>query len=518
MDVYVARQPIFDRKRQVYAYELLFRSAAERLEYDGADSFSATVQVIANSLFAIGLENLLGGKKAFLNFDRALLIGGLAAVLPSETLVIEVLESVEPDDQVVAACRSLREQGYTIALDDFTPHPRFDPLVELSGIVKLDLRTTPRDEQERLLRIFSRRGISVLAEKVETQEEFDWALKAGYDYFQGYFFMRPAVVRGHRVPAAKISCLRLLSEIHKADLDLPKIRSIVSQDVSLSYTLLRYANSALFHFRTNIRSIEHALALVGETGIRHWAAISALPLLAKDKPGELVTLSLVRGRFCEHLARVTGYPEPPQAFLTGLFSLLDALVDEPLEEALGRASIHGTIRDALLATSPSGLLYQTLHLVRDYEMADWNSVAALARELNISGETVTEAYAESILWARQTLRATDRRTNTRRNARHPANTALSIVWGDANGKERTVNARLLNVSLSGMQIQVDHKIPVEALVSCDDPRVGISARGPVRYCNFTNGKYRVGVEFAEGAGWRGPLAGADVAGVAAVRS
>src|SRR5580658_4770528 len=362
MDVFVARQPIFDRTRQLYAYELLFRSDEVHNEYNGADSSSATTQVIANSLLTFGLENVACGKKVFLNFDYSLLMGGMHAVLPRETTVLEILESVEPNDELIAACRDLNEQGYTFALDDFVDHPGFEPLTQIAKMIKVDMRTTSKPEQERLLRTYRPRGIAMVAEKVETHEEFEWAKGAGYDYFQGYFFARPAILKGHQIPAAKVNCLRLLREMQFSDLNFEELRAIISADLSLSYKLLRYVNSALFARQGEIQSIAHSLAILGEEAIRHWAALAALPILAKDKPGELVTHSLVRACFCERLTQLAKDSEHGRGFLMGLFSLLDALIDVPLEEALHQAGVGPAISGALLGTEgqagPLGEIYK----------------------------------------------------------------------------------------------------------------------------------------------------------------
>src|SRR5580698_4623560 len=195
MDVFVARQPIFDRSRELYAYELLFRSDDVDNRFDGTEAGSATTQVIANSLLTIGLENVAGGKKAFLNFDDKLLLGGLHTMLPREEVVLEILESVGPSDELIAACYDLNRQGYTFALDDFVGGQRLEPLTQIAKIIKVDMRATSKPDQERLLETYRPRGITMLAEKVETPEEFEWAKNAGYDYFQGYFFARPAVLR-----------------------------------------------------------------------------------------------------------------------------------------------------------------------------------------------------------------------------------------------------------------------------------------------------------------------------------
>ncbi len=505
MDVFVARQPIFDRTRQLYAYELLFRSGDVHNEFDGTDSSSATTQVIANSLLTFGLENVACGKRIFVNFDHSLLMGGLHAILPKETTVLEILETVEPNPELIAACQDLTEQGYTFALDDFVDQPNFEPLTQIAKLIKVDMRTTAKGEQERLLRTYRPRGIAMVAEKVETHEEFEWAKSAGYDYFQGYFFARPAVLRGHQIPAGKVNCLRLLREMQFEDLNFERLHAIVSADLSLSYKLLRYVNSALFARVGEIQSINHSLAVLGEDAIRHWAALAALPVLAKDKPGELVTHSLVRARFCERLAQLANVSEHGRGFLVGLFSLLDALIDVPLEEALHQAGVGPAICGALLGTEGQlGPLRDVYTLVCHYEAGDWKAVSATAAKLAIQPASIGEAYSESTLWAQQALHATVRKANSRRKVRHGVQGTIQVLWEDSKGREQITMAQLLNVSVSGLQLQIADRIPPHTAVSCSAPKFGVSGRGVVRYCNPSKGKYLIGLEFSNGTGWREP--------------
>ncbi len=247
----------------------------------------------------------------------------------------------------------------------------------------------------------------MLAEKVETFEEYNEARRAGYDYFQGYFFARPTLVRAKQIRAAKITCLNLLPEMQQADLDFRRLEKLIREDVSLSYKLLRYANSALFC--GEIQSVKQALAILGEANIRHWVALASLPAMAHDKPGELVTLSLVRARFCERLAQAADIGEYQLGFLMGLFSLLDALVDIPLADALREVSVVPAIRRPLLGDAPEHDAFRKVYeLVRRYEEGDWNAVAALACDLKLQVSTIGTAYAESTLWAQGLLRRAER--------------------------------------------------------------------------------------------------------------
>jgi c-di-GMP-related signal transduction protein len=505
MDVFVARQPIFDRSRELYAYELLFRSDDVNNQFDAAESETATTQVIANTLLTIGLQNVACGKKAFLNVDRSLLMDGLHAILPRDSIVLEILESVEPTAELIAVCRELSQEGYTFALDGFAGDPRFEPLTHIAKLLKVDMRTTSRPDQVRLLETYRPRGIAMVAEKVETHEEFEWARNAGYDYFQGYFFARPAVLRGHQIPIAKSNCLRLLREMQSEDLDFDRLRVIISEDLSFSYKLLRYVNSALFAGYEETHSISYALARLGEQAIRHWVALVALPILAKDKPGELVTHSLVRAGFCERLSKLVGFDEHGLGFLMGLFSLLDALIDVPLRDALQETGVGPAITGALLGTaSDDDPLREIYTLACQYEAGDWKAVSSAASRLAIRTACIGAAYSEATLWAQQALHTTARKTDQRRQVRHAVQGPIQVLWEDSAGHEKITTAQLQNVSVNGVQLLLTERLAVQTLVSCSAQKQGISGRGVVRYCNPTKGKYLIGLEFTNGTGWREP--------------
>ncbi|MGA2711977.1 MAG: HDOD domain-containing protein [Bryobacteraceae bacterium] len=502
MDVWVARQPILDRKQQLYAYELLFRSHQTSDRFDGAEAASATTQVIADTILGIGLDNLLSGHKAFINFDRSLLLGGLCSILPRNDVVIEVLETVEPDAEVLAACRNLYEQGYVIALDDFVRSPETEPLTNFAHIVKVDIQATPLKEQERMLRAYQSRGICMLAEKVETREEFAWALAAGYDYFQGYFFARPVIVPGTRIPAVKAVGLRLLRETQQADLNFGRVEALIAGDVALSWQLLCYVNSALFYRHARINSIHQALAVLGENSVRQWAALATLSRLARDKPDELLVLSLVRAHFSEYLMNLANIPESHDAFLMGLFSLLDALLDLSLEEALRRADLIPGIGAALLETaSDSAPLCTILRLVRAWESGDWAAVSCQAARAGIPVAAIGEAYKESTLWAEKALQGSAHRSYSRRRSRQAGTGVLKLKLTEGRGRERVLKATVIDISADGLRLQVAETIPLHGAVLCDAPELGICGRGSVRHCNSSSGGFLIGVECHDGDGW-----------------
>jgi c-di-GMP-related signal transduction protein len=404
MDVFVARQAILDRNRQVHGYELLFRASPESMAFDPAAASRATGEVIANSVFASGLENLRSGKNAFVNFDRGMLLGHWYKALPPENTFLEVLESVSPDAEVLAACQVAVEQGYRIALDDYIARPEYEPLLAIANLIKVEVQSIPRPEQAELVRSCHARGLKVLAEKVEDYEQFEWACGAGYDFFQGYFFAQPMVLRGRQIETVKMSYLRLLQETQQAELDFGRLTTLISEDVALTYKLTRYASSTLFSRRGQIRSVQQALATLGEPNIRRWAALVLLTSSAVNKPGELVTCSLVRARFCELMSTVVRPQVQHQAFLTGLFSLLDALLDRPLDEVLKELDLASPITSALLKTAPEHDLNAGIYrLACRYEEAAWQAVDALLEKFQIPSALARWSYGEALKWAREAL-------------------------------------------------------------------------------------------------------------------
>jgi EAL and modified HD-GYP domain-containing signal transduction protein len=389
VEVFVARQPIFDRNRKVWGYELLFRSAASQTRFDGTEATSATRQVISNGMLSIGFDKLLRGKHACINFGREMLLQDLYTSLPHQTAVIELTEDIEPDEEVVEAVKRMRAQGYRIALDDFRACPQMEPLVALANMIKVEM-FTPKPQQEAMVREFHDRGIRMLSEKVETDVEFRWALSAGYDYFQGNFFSCPVVMRGQQIPAIKLHCLRLIQEVHRPELDFGRLTTMISEDVSFSYKLLRYANSARFGRETKIHSIRRAL-VAGRVRHPQVGSIAALPTIAADKPGELMRKSLVRARFCELLAQASGQGLEDQAFLMGLFSLLDALLDRPLDEVLKEVGLAPELDSVLRGQASEDNTLNTIYqLVRSYESADWDEVERLAARLNAPGSRIAK--------------------------------------------------------------------------------------------------------------------------------
>lgn len=399
VEIFVARQPIFDRKENVFAYELLFRQGTHNF-YEGMNGDQATIQVIANSFLTIGMETLTRGRRAFINFTSNLIKDQTAYLLPSDLVVIEILENVEPNENIILACQKLKQAGYLLALDDFVFEERFKPLINLADIIKIDFSITCGKERFDIVKQLSSSNIIFLAEKVETREEFDQALQAGYSLFQGYFFSKPIIVAGKNIPPFKWSCLRLLQEINNVDSNFEKMEDIIKGDISLSYNLLKFINSAAFGLKIKINSIKQALVLLGFSEVRKWASLVTLQTLGKDKPSELIVNSLVRAAFGEALARKTKLrEEASNVFFMGMFSLMDAFLDRPLAEVLDELPLSQEVKHALLGEE--NRFSSILNLVLVYEKGDWANLIKYVQKIDLDESEISVLYLQSLDMANQ---------------------------------------------------------------------------------------------------------------------
>lgn len=402
---YIARQPIFDRELNVVAYELLFRSGEENV-FLSDDPTAASSSVLADSFFEVGLPKLTNNKLAFINFTRDLLLRNFAELFPCDSIVIEILEDIEPDEQVIRACHELRQAGYFIALDDFQYEARYDPLIDIANIIKVDFSLSDRSEQAWMASTFKPLGLKMLAEKVETREEFDQALAMGYDYFQGYFFSKPVIIASERLPDNKITSLQLLKEVTRPVPDLDTVETIIKTDVSLTYRLLRYINSAFFGVRHEVHSIRQALTLLGDVNIRKWSTLVGMACLSSDKPHELIRTSLIRGKLCEEVSQSIGCKDRDQdLFLLGMFSLLDAMSGQSMDLLLKDIPLPEDIKDILLGGRKVSKIGKVLDLVHAYEEAHWQRVTGLAGELGIDADRLPGWYLEAVEWTGEIMNA-----------------------------------------------------------------------------------------------------------------
>ena len=402
LDIFVARQPIFRRNRQLYGYELLYRSGANNA-FDGTAADVATARVIANTYLTIGAEHLLNGMPAFINFDATLLALAYAALLPASSAVIEVLEQTGPSSEVLAACHVLKARGYTLALDDSTSVKRITPWLDVVKIVKVDFRLTDEPSRAEILQLCQARKIETLAEKLETHEEFEAATAAGYDYYQGYFFAEPTIVTGRAVPDTKLALLQLLREVSKEDVNFDRIEAVLHRNAALVYKLLRYLNSPLFAWRVKIKSVRHAMTLLGQEELRKWICLLLVGGLGNDAIPELLVKCLVRARFAELLAPKMR-SKKATAFLLGLLSHLDALLQCPMGEALAGLKLEDKLANALLGQSKDEL-GDLATLLEAYECADLLRMQAVTDVFNLNTADVRDAYFTAVTWADKASKA-----------------------------------------------------------------------------------------------------------------
>ena len=402
-DVHVARHPIFDTSLNVFGYELLFRNSVLTNAYSATDDDQATLATITNSFLSIGLETLTHGKRAFINFTANALRNNLPAILPVNLIAVEILENVLPTDEIIAACQALKKNNYLLVLDDFSFRTELLPLIELADIIKVDFRATPSGERHQLISRLKCYPVKFLAEKVETHEEFQEALREGYSYFQGYFFCRPLILSGKTLPGYKMNYLHILQQLHKPEIEISQIEAIVKQDVSLSYDLLKYINSSVFGLRDKVRSLRQALTLLGQKELIKWLSLISLKSVNKGKPGELIVSSLIRAQFAESLAlRTTLKNREDDAFLMGMLSHIDALLNLPLAKALDEIGINEEIRRALLneTNSPLSELYR---LIRAYEEGNWKDFSTHAAILQLDDHQILTAHRQALIWVNTLL-------------------------------------------------------------------------------------------------------------------
>ncbi|MGQ0766187.1 MAG: EAL and HDOD domain-containing protein [Gemmatimonadota bacterium] len=397
-DVFLARQPIFDVSGSVVAYELLYRRTSASTAADAESRDTMAAEVLVNGFLNIGIDQVTGGTRAYLNFTREMLLGGVYGLLDPTRVVIEILETVEPDEDVVVAVETMVSNGYTVALDDFEYHPRYDQLLGLVQVVKLDVLNRTAAEIAAIASQLSQFPVALLAERVETRDVHEACLAAGCRYFQGYYFQRPETLTKSELSASQLTILQLLNLLRREGISDRALEDAFRGDVSLTVKLLRTVNSAAMGGR-NIESIGHAVRLVGRSELHKWLSLLLVTTVATrgGTDVELVRNALTRARFCEAIALEARDRRTAESlFMVGLFSLLDALLRMPLGGILERLDLADEVRRALLLRS--GPFASTLSLVESYERASWGVVSAEAASLDLDSALLGELYLESVKW------------------------------------------------------------------------------------------------------------------------
>lgn len=396
---YVARQPILDGMGRVHAYELLFRSGPETC-FRG-DGELATCTMIDNTVL-FGLEKLTGGLPAFVNCTADVLKASEVGVLPASMTVLEILEDIEPLPDLIAACRRLKSEGYRLALDDFVWKPSMEPLIRLADFIKIDFVKSPEAARKPMLKHLEGFSGALLAEKVETREEYDQARAEGFTLFQGYYFCRPTLMTSHKVPANKMVHVQLLQMLQENPLDVPKISEIVKRDASLTFRLLRLVNSPAYAVRQEVRSIPTALVTLGDDLIRRIATVAIACELNVGQPKEILRMAFVRGRFCELTSELCSF-DPMEQYLLGIFSLLPAMLHSSMQEIALSLPLRDEVREALLGKTND--IRCPLLWLESHERGDWDTCDQIAKSHGQNAEQLQKHFTEAVQWADQVLPA-----------------------------------------------------------------------------------------------------------------
>lgn len=399
--MYIARQPIFNTVKKVYGYELLFRGGKDSRGYDGNTATHSTASVVTG-LFESGIEQIVENKKAFINFDHELIQQDFIELIPSDRLVVEILEDVVVSMELQDRIQYLSDQGYQIALDDFVGDYESYPLVKQADIIKYDLMATPLNTLNEAVQKGLKEKKVLLAEKIETDEEFQMAKAMGFTLFQGFFFSKPVVIgRENRTQTTtKTQYMRMIKELQQEEPSFDKLAAIIGQDVNLAYRFIQVISGRAG--TKSVNSIKSALTFMGLKELERWIHVLMIQELGSDKPRELVQLSLVRSKFSERLAGSSRLKKQRhEAALVGLFSTIDALMDTDMKTALGNISLSNTVSQALI--EESGGLSEIVRMIKSYEKGQWSSIDSLAKELNLEPKDIYRDYLYSVDWAKKIM-------------------------------------------------------------------------------------------------------------------
>ncbi|MEG3692390.1 EAL and HDOD domain-containing protein [Vibrio coralliirubri] len=395
---YVARQPILNRKKNTLGYELLFRDGERNAYPAHIESNRATYRLIVENFLSVGLNPSIPSSRCFINFPYQSLIRRLPLSLPKDKVVVEILETCQPTDELLEAVKELYQAGYMIALDDFTSTPEWERFLKYTHIVKLDIMQMGLDEACDLVKAHQGKKFSFLAERVETEQEFQQAKDAGFKFFQGYFFSKPEIIKTKYISPEQVIAMELFQEVCKPDVDFQRVESIVAKDVALSYKLLRFVNTMSPRLEVTISSFRQALVYLGQEKLKMFVSLAVASYVSDKKPKELYGLSLQRAQFCQRMSRYQAFEgHTEQAFMIGLFSLLDALLDLSLENLVEQLPLCKSIKVALLRREgPYGTL---LALEESFEHADWQQIDEHCADLGLSVDQVKTELTEARRWS-----------------------------------------------------------------------------------------------------------------------
>lgn len=399
MDIFVARQPILTREEEVFGYELLYRNS-EKNSFTEIDGDVATTELLLNSFLGIGNAKLSQGKKLFINFTRNLLLKKVPCLFSSEKIVIEILEDVEGDKEVIAVVAEFKNLGYTIALDDFLLKDLNKHLLPYADIIKVDFLNTNNQQRQAIHKIAKFYNAQLLAEKIETREDFETAVSEGYNFFQGYFFSKPVIVSSTDIPFQSFGYIRILNKLNSPDPDIDKIASLIESDLSLSYKLLKIVNSVAYNTRVKVTSIKQAIVILGLNELIRWLTIISLKEQQPNSPAadEILSQSLIRGKFAEQFGiTLFGPKRKAECFMLGMFSTIDAILQRPMEEVLMTLPLSDDVKKALLGKDSE--LRVIIDVYAAIEKADWETLDSYS--INFQPSDLSTCYENAINWTNE---------------------------------------------------------------------------------------------------------------------
>lgn len=402
MKSYVARQPIFDEYRSVYGYELLYRDSNVNTYNPLMEGDRATRAVVSEAITTFGMNNLTNDQYAFINLTRSLLVSRFPYLLAPEDFIIEVLEDVVIDEELLEKLKALKEAGYTLALDDYIGENYSHELIQYIDIIKVDFKLISREQRAKIAKNPEFRGKKLLAEKVETEEEFLQAIMDGYHLFQGYFFAKPTIFSKSSAEISSSTYIRAIREIIKPSPDFEVLSQIIRMDVNLTYKLLYRVNTLEYYRRNRVKSIKQALLRLGLRETHRWILLIVMRDYTKSKSNELVKVALIRGVLSEKISVEIGlklYNDEP--FIVGMFSIIDSILEESLPNILKDVCVSKEVEDALLDSeqNKNNKLKSILNFVKAYEVGDWETVVKFSEEYHISTDIITNHYLDAIHYA-----------------------------------------------------------------------------------------------------------------------
>jgi EAL and modified HD-GYP domain-containing signal transduction protein len=396
-DVFVGRQPICKERAEVFGYELLCRdNQLVRTALNVEDHAAAAADV--KTSIGMGLEKLAGKDLAFVGIDRDFLLGGFCSSLPRDRVVLEVPGDAVMDSAFVDSVAKLSNDGYAIALDNYESAEQIGPIAQFTDIAKIDVRSVNYEEVVRRFISLRQSDVKLLAENVETREDYEFCRKLGFDYYQGFFFCKPDVATHKKIPFNRLSTIHLLAKLQDPNISTQDLERAVAQNLAITYKVLRYLNSSYLALPRKIESIRHAVVLVGTRLLSNWASLAMLESI-EDKPREVMVTAMVRAHMCQQLGTALRQRNVDQFFTVGLLSVIDALLDRPIREALLVLPLADNVKHALI--EHEGLMGTALECVNAYERADWDN----AKCPGLDDKAIRDAYLSSVVATRSMMQA-----------------------------------------------------------------------------------------------------------------